>query len=119
MRVVIYAEDMEPITVIELAPWAYERLSRGDRVNLVAMEPLPITFNPNEQAAATMRYITIYAELLQRRGVRHMMVFTGNDETALLLKSAFLPGQHRRVDEVRKKALVEGFMKAINALGHD
>lgn len=116
MRAVLYsARDLEPITVIELPDWAVEMLRRHDRIALNVAEPLTAgaLFDPS---TLRFRVVKIWAEQLRMGHNKTLMVFTNDDETALLLEAAFLPGQQRdvraRVDDARAR----GFWHALHAL---
>jgi hypothetical protein len=65
----------------------------------------------------TSWFVEITAEVLRRGNHQTLMLFTRNEEAALLLKSDLLPGQQRDVQDREKQALVKGFMRALNALG--
>lgn len=115
-RVVIYTNDMEPITVIELPSVARALLMSQGRVHLA----VPVTPDSWEsQNAAMLNYpqVTLYVESMFRHGKVHKMVFTHDEESALLLKAAFLPGQQGELGEVRAEALARGFMRALALLG--
>ena len=45
------------------------------------------------------------------------MLFTDDEEAALLLKSELLPGQHKDVQSRERSAFAQGFMDALNMLG--
>lgn len=106
---------MENITVLELSSWAYDFLK--ERGNVMLAVPQPIKFTPpTEMDMEPLRLwrVHITAETLHRHGERHMMLFTHNEEEALLLKAAFLPGQRSALREHERDAFAKGF---INALG--
>ena len=48
---------------------------------------------------------------------RHMILFTHNEESALLLKSAFLPGQQAELKLRDRDAFARGVMRALEMLG--
>lgn len=115
MRVVLYAHDMEPITVLELSSWAYDFLQKHGRVTLAV--PQEVKYHPPEELKIDICRIwtvDITAEILTRNGERHMMLFTHNEEQALLIKAGFLPGQRSTLRDHERKAFADGF---INALG--
>jgi len=118
-RVVLYTEDMEPITVIELKPWAEEYLCKHRGVSL-AVHPIDqLTWKPFEPPTqAVFHQVYIRAEPMHRKGKTHLLLITGDEESALLLKSAFLPGQYRELQHRECKARANGFVMALNALGH-
>lgn len=120
MRVVIYANDFEPITVVELAPWAFEYLERYGRVTL-PVQPRTVTrLKPTDPISADLRYylVRLCAErLVFGRGRETLLLRTADEEAALLLQSAFLPGQQAAVRGAERKAFTQGFLSALNALG--
>lgn len=73
MRAVLYADDMEPITVVELPEFAEEYLAERGMVRLAVMRPpewvIPATQPPKFEKLTT---VTIVAERLVRNGRAHM-----------------------------------------------
>lgn len=124
MRHVIYADqDLEPITVIELDSFCENILRRHENDHLViaVMEPLKPFATMLPPMEAKMREVRIRAERFVRRRPgrpeqRSLMLFTEDDESALLLKSVFLPGQHREVQQRERDAFVNGLVSAIKGL---
>ena len=116
MKHVLYTSELEPITIIELNAFCEDYLLKHGRV------ALPVLDMPHcmKQHSATdklqFKTLTILAERFVYYGVEHMLLITGDEETALLLKAAFLPGQTRALNDVRDRGFVEGFLSAINAL---
>lgn len=121
MRVVLYTDDMEPITVIELTKFAYDYLVMYGRVRLpVVMPPNYTAFNPEEKIAfENDRIVEIFSETFIRKSQQHMMLFTRNEESALLLKCAFLPGQNKHIQDREKKAFATGFLYALSKVGRN
>lgn len=123
MRVVLYAHDMEPITILELSEWQHIFLQKHGTVRLAVRPPINLSSIspdglPLDELVPYMCWLVeITAEKLHRNGEVHMMLFTHNEEQALLLKSAFLPGQRAALKEHERKAFAEGFLRAIQTLG--
>lgn len=120
MRVVLYAHDMEPITILELSSWAHDFLEKHRTVNLPVYQPASVMALPVGRAplvAETFWKVCITAEPLHRNGERHMMLFTHDEEQAMLLKSAFLPGQRWALKEIERDAFAKGFLEAFTRLG--
>lgn len=117
MRVVLYAHDMEPITVLELSSWAYDFLQERGQVSLAVIPPVKYV-PPTELDLDVCKIwqVHITAEILHRHGERHLMLFTHDEEQALMLKSAFLPGQRSTLQEHERKAFADGFLCALNRL---
>lgn len=117
MRVVLYAHDMEPITILELSSWAYDFLQKHGQVNLAVHRPMK--FTPSTELDfedCKIWQVCITSETLHRYGERHMMLFTHNEEEALLLKAAFLPGQRSALQEHEREAFAKGFISALGML---
>lgn len=125
MRAVLYAEDMEPITVLEVSRWALKMLMEQGYVRFLVPPPLPGLHeyaDLPENAPVPFKTIetcTIRAEWLVRRGERHMMLFTRDEEGAMLLKAAFLPGQRSTLQEAEKTAFAKGFIEAWMRAGRE
>lgn len=118
MRCVLYAHDMEPITVIDLPVWCIDHLKRFRCVRVaVEMEP---QYTESDAGAPTQSYIKavdIVGERLVRRNVETLMLFTSDEENALLLKAAFLPGQYHELYRVERQKFAEGFLEALKRVG--
>lgn len=112
-RAVLYTHDLEPITVLQLTPQARSYLLETGQVALAVREPF--TWDGREHAMC--RTVRITAEVFCRRRQRSLMLFTEDEEAALLLQAAFLPGQQRELNERRDAAFARGFLAAIDALG--
>ena len=119
MRVVLYAEDMEPITVIDLTALAYGYLIERGMVRLAAMLPPMLSVLAAKQAPNSddCKTVTIFSERFVRHGREHLMLFTRDEESALLLKCAFLPGQQAGLQERERTAFASGFLEALARVG--
>lgn len=118
MRVVLYTNDLEPITVLELSEFAKRHLEVHRRVRLPVYESLsrmvaPLDGGPSKPCP---KYVDIWSEIFVRCGDRHMFLFTHDDEAALLLRAAFLPGQQRALNDHRAQAFADGFLHALREL---
>lgn len=122
MRVVLYSdEDMEPITVFELSEFATDYLNQYKRVTLPVIVPMKPPFIDDGDPAINfdvLKQVNIYAETIIRKGQKYMMLFTQDEESALLLKSCFLPGQRSELNAVMKDEFAKGFICALNKLSH-
>lgn len=114
-RSVLYSNDFEPITVLELSPRARSRLEVDGEVVIPVMEPVTFqtVWDDSLETQSRVRSVWIVAEMLRRRGKNHLMLFTQNDEDALLLKAAFLPGQRGQVKKECADAFAKGFLEAL------
>jgi hypothetical protein len=115
MRVVLFAEDMEPITVLDLPPVAETHLERYGRVLVPVLQPIGLTPPTEGPTKKDHRVVEIYSEKFQRNGVRHMMLFTRDEEAAMLLRSALLPGQRRDAQDAARAQFARGFLAGLRA----
>lgn len=102
MRTVIYAEDMLPITVVDIPQVWIETMQRGDYVLLAVCLPISQGFEEDFDLRQTLKTVALRMEPLMRNGKRHWLCFTADEETALTLKAAFLPGQ---LGEIQRREL--------------
>lgn len=126
MRVVLYAYDFEPITILDLDAWSVGRLREARTVLLVCppqwdMKSI-LDFDPSAPIKPIhIKTVRLDAEPLRRmdrtgRAEEAMLLFTADEESALLLKSVFLPGQYKEVHEREQDAgdrAVSDFVKLI------
>lgn len=119
VRTVLYTDDFEPITVLELPSWSRDYLERHGVVRLtVTMIEAPARFQQEEPPICQEhRTVDVWSEPFVRNGETYLILFTRNDENALLLKSSFLPGQRRELLDQLADAFAKGFLKAIRELG--
>lgn len=118
MLAVLYTHQLEPITVVDIPMWAWERLSRGDCVRLHVPEPVRI--NPMsrwDSLTYQPRVVEIFGDKLRRGEHETLMLFTGDEESALLLKADFLPGQRGEAQRRERGAFAAGVLRAFQALG--
>jgi hypothetical protein len=119
MRAVLYASDFEPITVIDLPEFAMEYLEKYRFVRLPVLRPPQTT--PWDEASMpepNFPLVKIWAERLRHPRGEHLMLFTEDEEMALLLKSTFLPGQRSALHDVERRAFAQGFLNALQHLGN-
>jgi hypothetical protein len=125
MNVVLYTEDFEPITVIDLPVVYLEMLERGNYVRLAIMEPAALaptdSIDAMRMEALSYKTISIRAErmLWIDRSTKFVLI-TPNDELALLLRPSWLPGQQRLANDHRRtEQFVVQLMRAISQMGRD
>lgn len=116
MRAVLYTHDMIPITVMDVPQPYWEYLLHRGYILLAVMRPVEVTpidycQNIDQLPFSTVR---ITVERLVRHGQTYMMLFTENEESALLLQATFLPGQQRQLRDIRDEEFAKGFFSAIN-----
>ena len=115
MRAVLYTHDMIPITVMDV-PREWMKFLEERGCLWLAVRPSFGLVAPDDSITAKMfdiRKVCITIEPFIRRGQRHWMLFTQDEEAALLLKSTFLPGQHKEVMAREDAAFAKGFWTAI------
>jgi hypothetical protein len=117
VNVVLYTHELEPITVFSLDPRACERLRQGGTWNIPVFRPLPLA--PLRDAALIinqpMPIVRITAQPLRKGEYETLMLFTHDEESALLLRSNLLPGQrNERQREDWLRGFSAGFLHALN-----
>ena len=117
MRHVIYAYDWEPITVVELSEFAADELAQRRRVVLPAPTALPEYVPETAPLYTVERTIRLEATTFMADGRQQMVLRTEDEESALLLKAAFLPGQRAALKEHERAALARGFLTALSKYG--
>lgn len=118
MRAVLYAYDFEPITVIDVPEWAHEYMNQRQCFALAVCEPPPVRFcDAGVPATHSYRIVRIQCERLRRGRTTHWMLFTNDEESALLLRAALLPGQLGEVQERQRAAFSKGFWAALQLGG--
>lgn len=116
MRAVLYAYDLEPITVIDVPTWAQALMERHRYFALPILEKLPpYPPIPDTTAEETrpLRIVHIKCEKWCRNGWTRWMLFTDDEESGLLLRAAFLPGQVGEVRRKQEQAFADGFWSAL------
>lgn len=113
-QAVIYSENMEPITVVDMAPFFWEHLEKYGRVLFsINIPPSFTSWEPDQIINNSFDRVEVRADIIQRFKDRFMILTTSNEVAALLLTSSFLPGQSRQIQEERKKAFAKGFLSAM------
>lgn len=117
MRAVLYTNDMIPITVLELNVWCDNHLRKHGCLMLPVIEPVQCTLQHDIPTSTNIKTVVIKSETLIRHGKECLMLFTHDEEHALMLQSAFLPGQQLGIRDREIKAFAQGFMHALAKLG--
>lgn len=115
MAYVLYTEDLEPITIVDLHPDFYNFLIAGNRARLPVPAPFVKIFSQEMDINAyKLMTVTVYAEKFIRRGVETYILFvTPDSETAaLLLRATFLPGQRSELNRIKRLEFARGFVNA-------
>lgn len=120
MRSVIYSNDMEPITIIELPKGAEDFLKKHGSIRLAVQLPIVAEANQPEKIICIPNYIVnIQAYKFIRKTREGMLLFTDDEESALLLRCTFLPGQYSGLNEIRREAFARGFFDALLRIRDD
>lgn len=117
MHAVLYTHALEPITVIDVPMYLWRLLWAGQTVQVLVPMPFDWTATEPPSEITPVRTVRIFGEQLERRGHRALMLFTGDEESALLLRADFLPGQHGTVQERERGAFGRGFLTAVERFG--
>jgi hypothetical protein len=105
MNVVLYTQDFEAITVLDLPQWLLEQLEKQGSVRVAVMRPVQFGENPNVAIGSVEgpQVVTIYCEKLRwRDGTLKTILVTHDEELALALRPHWLPGQVATVQSYRK-----------------
>jgi hypothetical protein len=117
MRTVLYAHDMEPITILELNEFHVSILDKSPCLVIPITPEIKVTYEPfNPMEMCNSWTVTITQERFIRHNEVHRFLFTHDEENAMLLKSAFLPGQRWALKQVERDAFAEGFLRAFRML---
>lgn len=108
---VLYTNDLEPITILELSPHLRDHLMTYGNVTLPIQEPVRLLPHDGLEpiVGAGFRTVRIVAERLRFRNRASLLLFTADEESALLIKPAFLPGQQNELTRIRHQSFAEGF----------
>lgn len=117
MRAVLYAYDLEPITIIEVPLNAVEYLKKHGIVRIHVPTIPNVTIPLSEPVQTEFKMVTIRAERLVVHDMESMMLFTHDEETALQMKATFLPGQLGAIQDMQRNAFAYGFLTALRKLG--
>jgi saccharopine dehydrogenase-like NADP-dependent oxidoreductase len=117
MNVVLYTEDFEPITVLDLPVWLLETMERHGGVRVAVLEPLQIT-KPAEESLSmhSPKIVTIYCEKLRwKDGSTKPVLITYDEELALMLRPSWLTGQQASINSYKQtiRSLTDTLVKAM------
>lgn len=113
MHAVLYTNQLEPITVVDISMDLWALLERGDHVLLRVDVPLKFNSHRSIEDFLAPPMVAVFADRIRRGEHETLMIFTDDEELALLLRADLLPGQHREVQHRERKAFVRGFLKAL------
>jgi hypothetical protein len=117
MNVVIYTEDFEPITVIDLPVWLLEQMERVGAVRVAVLQPPKITAETESMSDyEPPQTVTIYCERLRwKDGTTKPVLITYDEELAMSLRPEWLPGQRQAVNSYKQviRGLTDQLVKAM------
>lgn len=121
MNVVLYTNDFEPITVLDLPQWLLEQLEKQGSVRVAVQQPLKVDIRKDEPwsepwMVPELKVVTIYCEKIRWKDGRVIpLLITPDEELALMCKPEWLPGQQQAVNEYKKviRLLTEKLIKAM------
>ena len=108
MNVVLYTQDFEPITVLDLPTWLLEQMERQGAVRVAVMRPvMKMTESVPVGSVEGPDVVTIYCERLRwKDGTVKPVLVTDDEELALTLRPEWLPGQRQAIHSY--KAVIRG-----------
>jgi len=108
MNVVLYTEDLEPITILDLPLWLLEQMEKQGAVRVAVVRPFQVTDDAMPDVFERLPTVTIYCEKFRwRDGKIKTILITPDEELALMLKPDWLPGQ---------RGTIQGYQKVIRSL---
>lgn len=117
MNVVLYTNDFEPITVIDLPVWLLEQLERQGAVRVAVLRPMQFTHGSVPVGSVEgPEVVTIYCEKLRwKDGTVKPILVTDDDTLALTLRPEWLPGQLQRVQSYQQaiRELTDSLVRAM------
>lgn len=116
MNVVLYTEDFEPITVLDLPTWLLEQMERVGHARVAVMRPPSWTTNEVPVPELALETVTIYCERLRWKDGTVKPVLVTSDETlAMLLRPEWLPGQRQAINGYKEaiRTLTDNLIKAM------
>jgi hypothetical protein len=117
MNVVLYTQDFEPITVLDLPLWLMEQMERQGSARVAVMRPLQLSDLQNTaDIPQPPDVVTIYCERLRWKDGTVKPVLVTNDEVlAMVLRPEWLPGQRQAINGYKQaiRVLTEGLVKAM------
>ena len=118
MNAVLYTHQLEPITVVNLPPFLWDKLWHNEQVVVPVLSALPfVLLGVKPPLDEPLRLVRIYGERLRRGDHEALMLFTTDEKDALLLRAEFLPGQRGELQTRERGAFAQGFFKAIQEFG--
>jgi hypothetical protein len=114
MKAVIYTEELLPITIVDLPVWAVDMLTKYAIIEIPVPPSLEFTPPSNDPIRrAYIERVVVRGERFRKlidgwRGVddikyyESLILYTKDEESAMRLKAAFLPGQEVYMRDLMK-----------------
>ena len=119
MRVPVYcSETFEALTILKLEDWALRMLDQGC-IYLRFAPILPLSVTPEIDEAIMSDIVpicTVRFDPLRLREMKSWIGVTDDAETALALRSVFLPGQQSEVRQAERDAQTRLMLEMLNNL---
>ena len=118
MNIVLYTEDFEPITILDLPQWLLEQLEKQGAVRVAVLRPMQLDKTGTIAVGSVEgnQVVTIYCEKLRwRDGTTKPILVTYDEELALTLRPEWLPGQRQAVQSYHKaiRQLTDNLIRAM------
>lgn len=117
MNVVLYTEDFEPITVLDLPLWLMEQMERQGSARVAVMRPIQLSdYRDTDDMLHPPNTVTIYCERLRWKDGTVKPVLVTSDETlAMALRPEWLPGQRQAINGYKQaiRVLTDSLVKAM------
>lgn len=119
MNVVLYTDDFEPITIINLPVWLLDQMEKVGYVRVAVQEPLTnvLAKTPEELGQFLQpKVVNIRCEKMRwKDGTTKPVLITPDEELALMLKPEWLPGQRATVNSYKNtiRFLTEQLVKVM------
>lgn len=123
MKAVLYTTQLEPITVLDVPMFLWQRLEKREVIRLPVLSPVEtqVVYQSPSNQTQEFHMVEIFAEKFRRYEHEALMLFTYNEEYALRLQASFLAGQLQEVQDLQATAHARGFVDAwqrlINGMG--
>lgn len=102
MNVVLYTDDFEAITVLDLPLWLIEQMEKVGQVRVAVQEPPVWADNSNKSDLIQVKTVIIRCEKLRwRDGSLKPILITPDEELALMLRPEWLPGQRASINSLK------------------
>ena len=121
MNIVLYTNEFEPITVLDLPQWLLDQLERQGAIRVAVQDPVRVNITKDQEwsepwMVPELKVVTIYCERLRwKDGTTKPVLVTPDEELALTLKPEWLPGQRQRVQSYQQaiRGLTDSLVRAM------